>query len=102
VNDRGLVTAAHRLFHLGVFPTPPEDPRRRDGLAGHCSGVAEPLRQLLLDDSTLAAATRAPATVKGIAGHLAGFGRFLCCDPPLADLAGGLGPAGPRRSPRTP
>ena len=44
-NDRGLVCAAHRvLFHLGVLPDPPEDPRRRPGLDGHYSGVAEPLR----------------------------------------------------------
>lgn len=88
-NDRGLVAAAHRvLFHLGVLPGPPEDPRRRPGLAGHYSGVAEPLRGLLLDYCTQAAATRAPATVKAIASHLAGFGRFLtACDPPATDLA---------------
>lgn len=35
VNDRSLVYAAHRvLFHLGVLDAPPEDPRRRPGLAG--------------------------------------------------------------------
>lgn len=89
-NDRGLVCAAHRvLFHLGVLASPPEDPRRRPGLGGHYSGVAEPLRELLLDYCTQAAATRAPATVKAIASHLAGFGRFLSrADPPLSDLAG--------------
>ena len=45
VNDRSLVLAAHRvLFHLGVLDTAPQDPRRRPGLAGHYSGVDEPLR----------------------------------------------------------
>src|SRR5271166_61759 len=78
VNDRSLVYAAHRvLFHLGVLDTPPEDPRRRPGLAGHYGGVDEPLRSLFLDYCDQAAATRAPATVKAIASHLAGFGRFL-------------------------
>ena len=88
-NDRGLVAAAHRvLFHLGVLPRPPADPRRRPGLGGHYSGVAEPLRGLLLDYCAQTAATRAPATVKAIASHLAGFGRFLTrCDPPVTDLA---------------
>ncbi|WP_219420363.1 tyrosine-type recombinase/integrase, partial [Pseudonocardia nigra] len=88
-NDRGLVCAAHRvLFHLGVLPDPPADPRRRPGPAGHYSGVAEPLRALLLAYCNQAAATRAPATVKAIASHLAGFGRFLsACDPPATDLA---------------
>ncbi len=87
-NDRSLVHAAHRvLFHLGILDAPPEDPRRRPGLAGHYSGVAEPLRTLFLDYCTQAAATRAPATVKSIASHLAGFGRFLASvDPPLTDL----------------
>jgi hypothetical protein len=48
-NDRALVSAAHRvLFHLGVLDHPPADPRRRPGLGGHYSGVAEPLRELLL------------------------------------------------------
>lgn len=89
-NDRGLVCAAHRvLFHLSVLAHPPEDPRRRPGLGGHYSGVAEPLRELLLDYCTQAAATRAPSTVKSIASHLAGFGRFLSrAEPPLSDLAG--------------
>ena len=89
VNDRSLVYAAHRvLFHLGVLDTPPEDPRRRPGLAGHYSGVDEPLRSLFLDYCDQAAATRAPATVKAIASHLAGFGRFLASlDPPVTDLA---------------
>jgi integrase len=88
-NDRGLVAAAHRvLFHLGVLPRPPADPRRRPGLGGHYSGVAEPLRGLLLGYCAQAAATRAPATLKAIASHLAGFGRFLtACDPPVTDLA---------------
>ena len=88
-NDRGLVTAAHRvLFHLGVLPDPPTDPRQRPGLSGHYSGVAEPLRGLLLDYCAHAAATRAPATVKAIASHLAGSGRFLSrLDPPVTDLA---------------
>jgi integrase len=88
-NDRGLIAAAHRvLFHLGVLADPPTDPRRRPGLDGHYSGVAEPLRGLLLDYCAQAAATRAPATVKAIASHLAGFGRFLsACDPPATDLA---------------
>jgi hypothetical protein len=76
------------LFHLGVLPRPPADPRRRPGLGGHYSGVAEPLRGLLLGYCAQAAATRAPATVKAIASHLAGFGRFLtACDPPVTDLA---------------
>ena len=76
------------LFHLGVLPRPPADPRRRPGLGGHYSGVAEPLRGLLLDYCAQTAATRAPATVKAIASHLAGFGRFLsACDPPVTDLA---------------
>jgi integrase len=89
VNDRSLVYAAHRvLFHLGVLDTPPEDPRRRPGLVGHYSGVDEPLRTLFLDYCDQAAATRAPATVKAIASHLAGFGRFLASlDPPVTDLA---------------
>jgi len=88
VNDRGLVAAAHRvLFHLGILPTPPEDPRRRPGLSGHYSGVPEPLRGLFLDYCAQVATTRAPATVKAIASHLAGFGRFLDHrDPPLSDL----------------
>ena len=88
-NDRGLITAAHRvLFGLGVLADPPQDPRRRPGLSGHYSGVGEPLRGLLLDYCAQAAATRAPATVKAIASHLAGFGRFLtACDSPLLDLA---------------
>jgi integrase len=88
-NDRGLVCTTHRvLFHLGVLARPPEDPRRRPGLGGHYSGVAEPLRGLLLAYCAQAAATRAPATVKAIASHLAGFGRFLsACRPPLTDLA---------------
>ena len=88
-NDRAMICAAHRvLFHLGVFDAPPPDPRRRPGLRGHYSGVAEPLRTLLLDYCTQAAATRAPATVKAIASHLAAFGRFLAtCDPPVTDLA---------------
>jgi integrase len=88
-NDRGLVCAAHRvLFGLGVLAHPPEDPRRRPGLGGHYSGVAEPLRELLLGYCAQAGATRAPATVKSIASHLAGFGRFLsACDPPVTNLA---------------
>jgi integrase len=88
-NDRGLVCAAHRvLFHLGVLAHPPADPRRRPGLDGHYSGVTEPLRELMLAYCTQAAATRAPATVKTIASHLAGFGQFLStCDPPATDLA---------------
>jgi integrase len=89
VNDRSLVYAAHRvLFHLGVLGTPPEDPRRRPGLAGRYSGVPDPLRELLLAYCTQAAATRAPATMKAIASHLAGFGRFLAqLDPAVTDLA---------------
>ncbi|MGB8383869.1 MAG: hypothetical protein WCG47_21915 [Dermatophilaceae bacterium] len=88
VNDRGLVLTAHRvLFHLGVLPTPPEDPRRRPGLTGYYSGVPEPMRSLFLDYCTQRAATHAPATVKGTASHLAAFGRFLAsCDPPVLDL----------------
>jgi len=89
-NDRVLVSTTHRvLFHLGVLDTPPTDPRRRLGLAGHYSGVPEPLRTLLLDYCTQAGATRAPTTIKAIASHLAGFGRFLAaCDPPVTDLSG--------------
>jgi integrase len=88
-NDRVLISTTHRvLFHLGVLDTPPEDPRRRPGLAGHYSGVPDPLRTLLLDYCTQAGATRAPTTLKAIASHLAGFGRFLAaCDPPLTDLS---------------
>lgn len=88
-NDRSLVYAAHRvLFHLGILHAPPEDPRSRHGLAGRCSGVGEPLRALFLGYCAQAAATRAPVTVKSIASHLAGFGRFLASlDPPLTDLA---------------
>jgi integrase len=88
-NDRTVICTAHRvLFHLGVLDTPPPDPRQRQGLAGHYSGVPEPLRTLLLEYCTLAAATRAPTTVKAIASHLAGFGRFLgSCDPSLTDLS---------------
>ncbi|HUY99129.1 MAG TPA: tyrosine-type recombinase/integrase [Thermomicrobiaceae bacterium] len=87
-NDRGLLTAAHRvLFHLGVLPAEPEDPRRARSLEGHYSGVSEPLRTLFLDYLTHAATTRASATVKTIASNLAGFGRFLAgCHPPLTDL----------------
>jgi site-specific recombinase XerD len=87
-NDRGLVLTGHRvLFHLGVLPDPPEDPRRRRGLAGHYSGVPEPLRGVFLDYCAQAAATRAPTTVKSLASHLASFGRFLArCDPPVLDL----------------
>lgn len=88
-NDRVLITTAHRvLFHLGVLDDPPQDPRRRPGLGGHYSGVPDPLRTLLLDYCTQAGATRAPTTMKAIASHLAGFGRFLAaCDPPVTDLA---------------
>ena len=88
-NDRQLAAAAHRvLFHLGVFGSPPEDPRHRRGLAGHYCGVPEPLRELFLAYCTQAATTRAPATVKSIASHLAGFGRFLAtCQPPVTDPA---------------
>jgi integrase len=76
------------LFHLGVLDAPPEDPRQRHGLAGHYSGVNEPLRTLFLDYCTQAAATRAPTTVKSVASHLAAFGRFLSSlDPPVTDLA---------------
>jgi integrase len=88
-NDRGLVAATHRvLFHLGVLPTPPHDPRQRHGLSGHYSSLPAPLRTAFLDYCAQAAATRAPATVKAIASHLAGFGRFLAsCDPPVMQLA---------------
>lgn len=88
-NDRELVFAAHQvLFHLGILDAPPEHPLRRDGLDGYCSKVPEPLRTLFLDYCTQAAATRAPTTVKSIAGHLGAFGRFLASlDPPVTDLA---------------
>jgi hypothetical protein len=36
--------------------------------------VAEPLRSVFLDYCAQAASTHAPATVKAIASHLAGFG----------------------------
>lgn len=87
--DRAMISTAHRvLFHLGILDTPPPDPRCRPGLRGCCSGVDEPLRTVFMDYCTQAAATRAPTTVKAIAGHLAGFGRFLsACDPPVTDLA---------------
>ncbi len=88
-NDRGLITTVHRvLFHVGALDDPPPDPRRRPGLAGHYSGVPDPLRTLLLDYCRQAGATRAPSTMKAIAGHLAGFGRFLAAyDPPVSDLS---------------
>lgn len=71
-----------------MFDSPPADPRRRPGLAGHYRGVPEPLRTLLLKCCAQAAATRAPATVKSIASHPAGFGRCLAAsDPPLTDLS---------------
>ena len=87
-NDRGLVLTGHRvLFHLGVLPAPPEDPRRRPGRAGHYSGVPESLRGVFLAYCAQRAATHARSTVKGTASHLAGFGRFLASlDPPLVDL----------------
>ena len=87
--DRAMISTAHRvLFHLGILDTPPADPRSKPGLSGRCNGVAEPLRTVFMDYCTQAAATRAPATVKAIAGHLADFGRFLsACDPPVTDLA---------------
>ncbi|HXZ71281.1 MAG TPA: tyrosine-type recombinase/integrase [Streptosporangiaceae bacterium] len=87
--DRAMISTAHRvLFHVGILDTPPPDPRCRPGLSGHYSGVVEPLRTVFMDYCTQAAATRAPTTVKAIAGHLAGFGRFLsACDPPVTDLA---------------
>ena len=98
VNDRSLVYAAHRvLFHLGVLDTPPEDPRRRPGLAGHYSGVDEPLRSLFLDYCDQAAATRAPATVKAIASHLAGFGPLPGLPGSARHRPGGTGPAHPHR-----
>lgn len=88
-SDRAMICVAHRvLFHLGVLDTPPADPRSRPGLGGLYSGVNEPLRTLFLDYCGQAATTRAPATIKSIAGHLANFGRFLAsCDPPVTDLA---------------
>jgi integrase len=88
-NDGVLITTVHRvLFHLGVLDTPPPDPRRRPGLTGHYSGVPDPLRTLLLHYCTHASATRAPTTMKAIASHLAGFGRFLtACQPPVTDLS---------------
>jgi site-specific recombinase XerD len=88
-SDRELVFATHQvLFHLGIFDTPPDHPLRRDGLDGYCSKVPEPLRTLFLDYCAQAAATRAPTTVKSIAGHLGAFGRFLASlDPPVTDLA---------------
>jgi integrase len=87
--DRAMISTAHRvLFHLGILDAPPADPRRRPGLSGRCNGVAEPLRTVFGDYCTQAAATRAAATVKATAGHLADFGRFLsACDPPVTDLA---------------
>jgi len=87
--ERAMISTAHRvLFHLGILDTPPADPRCRPGLRGHYSGVDEPLRTVFLDYCAQAAATRAPTTVKAIAGHLAAFGRFLsACDPPVTDLA---------------
>jgi integrase len=87
--DRAMLSTAHRvLFHLGILDTPPPDPRCRPGLRGRYSGVPDPLRTVLGDYCTQAAATRAPATVDAIAGHLADFGRFLAaCDPPVTDLA---------------
>ena len=87
--DRAMISAAHRvLFHLGILYTPPADLRCRPGLDGRCSSADEPLRNVFLDYCTLAAATRAPATVKAIAGHLADLGRLLsACAPPVTDLA---------------
>jgi integrase len=87
--DRAMISTAHRvLFHLGILGTPPTDPRVRPNPGGRWDGVAEPLRTVLVDYCTQAAATRAPATVKTIVGHLTDFGRFLSsCDPPVTDLA---------------
>lgn len=88
-NDQGLIYATHQvLFHHGILDTPPPDRRHRAGLGGYCHGVPEPLRTLFLDYCAQSAATRAPTTVKSVAGHLAAFGRFLASlDPPLLDLA---------------
>ena len=86
------------LFHLGVLAQPPPDPRRAPGWRGHYSGVAEPLRGLLLDYCAQAAATRAPATVKAIASHLAGFGRFLTRLRPAGHRPGRAGPARAHRA----
>lgn len=87
--DRAMISTARRvLFHLGVLDTPPTDPRCRPGVGKRCADVDEPLRSLFHDYCTQAATTRAPATVKAIAGHLSAFGRFLCaCDPPVTNLA---------------
>lgn len=103
-SDRAMICAAHRvLFHLGVLDTPPADPRRRPGLRGHYSGVNEPLRTLFLDYCSQAATTRAPATIKSIAGHLANLGRFLAsCDPPVTTWQCWTAPASRDGSPRWP
>jgi len=87
-NDRGLVGTAHRiLFHLGILPAPPADPRGRTGPGARYDGVAEPLRRLFAQYCAQAGATRAPATIKAIASHLSGFGRFLgSCEPPVTAL----------------
>ena len=98
VNDRSLVYAAHRvLFHLGVLDTPPEDPRRRPGLAGHYSGVDEPLRSAV--PRLLRPGRRHPGT-----GHRQGDRqpprriRSLPGLPgPARHRPGGTGPAHPHR-----
>ncbi len=87
--DRAMIGTAQRvLFHLGIIDTRPADPRSRPGPEGLLIGVPDPLRTVLADYCTQAAATHAPATVKAIAGHLGAFARFLtACDPPVTDLA---------------
>lgn len=89
IADRAMISTAHRvLFHLSILHSPPADPRSRPGLSGPLAGVDEPLRTVFADYCTQAEATRAPATVKSIAGHLGSLGRFLsACDPPVTDLA---------------
>ena len=84
-----MICTAHRvLFHLGVLDAPPADPRQPTRPGRSLQRRPGTAADLLLAYCTQAAATRAPATVKAIAGHLAGFGRFLAgCDPALTDLA---------------
>jgi integrase len=87
--DRHLVFATHTvLYHLGILASPPGDPRRAAGLAGYLAVAPAELREPISAYCAQAAATKAPATVKGIAGRLAGFGRFLATlTPPVDSLA---------------
>ena len=99
-NDRGLVAAAHRvLFNLGVLGAGHRPIRGADpAWPGTTAGSPNRCARLLLDYCAQAAATRAPATMKAIASHLAGFGRFLARLRPAGHRPGGVGPAHAHRT----